>query len=265
MRPLLRRREALPLLESISSATAHGVTLSGDFDINGAVRPLLSIIVPVFNEARTLEEVVRRLQSLRMDKEILIVDDGSLDSTSELVSLCSELPDVRTLAHKRNLGKGAAVRTALTKVRGHIIVIQDADLEYDPAEIELLTEPICNGSADVCFGSRFLLESRASCPAFGRLINKLLTRLSNCMTGLRLTDMHTCYKAMRREVMAGIRLRESRFGIDPELAAKIARGKWRVCEVPISYNARSYAAGKKIGFLDGLRAVWCIFRYSVWD
>ena len=227
--------------------------------------PQLSIIVPVYNECQTIDQVIDRLGRLSFTREIIIVDDGSDDGTVARVKSLAERPDVFALYHDRNWGKGAAIRTAIHHVRGEVVVIQDADLEYDPAEIERLVAPIVQGQADVTLGSRFAGSRKSSCPRFRRLANSFLTWLSNRFSGLALTDMETCYKAMSREVAQSITVRENRFGIEPELVAKIARGKWRVIEVPISYQAREIDAGKKIRFRDGLRAIWCIVRYSRWD
>lgn len=227
--------------------------------------PLLSVIIPVFNERATLGELIQRVMQLRYRKEVLIVDDGSTDGTSEQVSQLSQMDAVQGLYHCQNAGKGAAIRTGLERAVGEIIVIQDADLEYDPAEIEKLIEPIIEGQADVVYGTRF----GSGHPTVGglsrRIANQFLTWLSNGCTGLQLTDMETCYKAFRREAIAGVMLREDRFGFEPEFTAKMARRGWRIMEVPIGYSPRSRRDGKKIGFLDGLRAIWCILRYSRWD
>ena len=243
------------------SNTTASLALAAKCNASEAV-PLVSIIVPVFNECDTLELLVRRATRLNWQKEVILVDDGSTDGTTELVRQLSRLAQVRSLYHYRNAGKGAAIRTGLEQAFGEIFVIQDADLEYDPAEIEKLIVPIVAGSADVVYGTRF----GSGCPPVGtqsrRLANRFLTWLSNRFTGLHLTDMETCYKVFRREAIVGLTLKENRFGIEPELTAKFARGGWRITEVPISYKPRSHADGKKIGFSDGLRAIWCIVRYS---
>ena len=225
--------------------------------------PLLSVIIPVFNERTTLEEVVNRVERLPITKEILLVDDGSTDGTAALVEQLSRRPTIRPFYLGRNSGKGAAIREAFRHIRGDVVVIQDADLEYDPAEIERLLAPITKGRADVVYGSRFGDGSQNDCSPTRLAANRVLTQLSNRLTGLQLTDMETCYKAMRREVVDSLSIRENRFGVEPELTAKIARGGWRVAEVAISYEPREYADGKKIGFRDGLWAIWCIVRYSL--
>jgi glycosyltransferase involved in cell wall biosynthesis len=226
---------------------------------------LLSIIIPVCDEYATIEEVVRRLEQLGDNLEILIVDDGSADGTSDKVRQLAMRTPVKAFFHARNLGKGAAIRTALADATGDIIVIQDADLEYNPTDIAKLIEPIATGIADVAYGSRFAGCNGSDWRLSSRIANRLLTWFSNRFTGLCLTDMETCYKAMRRENAAELMLREDRFGFEPEFAAKVARHGCRIVEVPVSYNPRKRSAGKKIGFLDGLRALWCIVRYSRWD
>jgi glycosyltransferase involved in cell wall biosynthesis len=222
----------------------------------------LSIIVPVFNESASVCQQIERLSAVQRFSELLIVDDGSSDGTTELLKKLTSLPAVRILHHDRNQGKGAAIRTALACATGSVIIIQDADAEYDPADIDRVVAPIFDGRADVVFGSRFATTNVLVGPPIRRAANRSLTWLSNRFTGLRLTDMETCYKAFRREVVTNMNLRENRFGIEPELTAKFARGGWRIMEVPISYDPRSRADGKKIGPRDGLRAIYCIIRYA---
>jgi glycosyltransferase involved in cell wall biosynthesis len=225
------------------------------------VHPLVSVIIPVFNERSTLAELVRRVTNLPWPKEILLVDDGSDDGG---VGELTELPNARVFVHPANRGKGAAIRTALAHIEGDIVVIQDADLEYDPADLTRLIALVVENQADVVYGSRFSGSPSAN-SVLHRRANQLLTWCSNRLTGLRLSDMETCYKVMRRDVVDGLTLREERFGIEPEITAKIARDGWRVVEVPIRYEPRNKSAGKKIGLRDGLRALWCILRYSKWD
>jgi glycosyltransferase involved in cell wall biosynthesis len=226
-----------------------------------AAHPLVSIIIPVFNERSTILELISRVEKLSWPKEILLVDDGSDDDG---VAQLAGMPGVRVFIHHKNRGKGAAVRTALGHAEGEIIVIQDADLEYNPADLAQLVALIANNEADVVFGSRFGGNSGLG-RSVHRTANHFLTWLSNRFSGLRLSDMETCYKVMRREVIERLELYENRFGFEPEVTAKIARGGWRVAEVPIRYQPRNRRAGKKIGLRDGLRAIWCILRYSKWD
>ncbi len=232
---------------------------------------LLSIVIPVFNEQDTLLEIVERVLRVPLDcqRELILVDDCSRDQTA---SVCATLPqkfpaaNIRVLRHEMNRGKGAAVRTGLAQVRGEIVLVQDADLEYDPQDYPKLVRPIMAGEADVVFGSRFAARDERQVHSFWHtLVNRGLTLLSNMFTDLNLTDMETCYKVFRREVLSGMTLRSDRFGIEPELTAKIARGGWRVVEVPIRYAGRTYAQGKKITWRDGLRAVYCIVRFAFAD
>lgn len=235
---------------------------------------LLSVVIPVYNERLTLHELVDRVRDVPVRKEIVLVDDCSTDGTRELLEEWARAPDengqnrLSIHFHDRNRGKGAAVRTGLTMAGGDVTIIQDADLEYDPAEIPRLLQPIVEGRADVVFGSRFLGDQPHRVLYFWHYVgNKLLTTLSNCFTNLNLTDMETCYKLMRREVVEtiGPRLRQDRFGIEPELTARIARHGFRVFEMSISYHGRTYEQGKKIGVKDGFQALWCIVRYGIAD
>jgi glycosyltransferase involved in cell wall biosynthesis len=226
--------------------------------------PVLSVVVPVFNEAATIEPLLQKLrQSLDgFAFEVVLVDDGSTDGTTDLVK---KLGPGRNLFHTKNQGKGAALRTALQHVRGEIVVIQDADLEYDPVDIPKLIQPILDGHADVVFGSRFRGSTQRIHLYWHRVANGLLTWLANALFNLNLSDMETGYKAFRRSVLERIEIRENRFGVEPELTAKIAKQGCRIYEVPISYFGRDYAQGKKIGFRDAIAATWCIVRYRFGD
>ena len=226
----------------------------------------LSIVIPCYNEFATIERVLEEVRSVdlgTMEREILIVDDGSTDGTRELIAGMTAQPDLRIIFQPRNRGKGAAVRTGFESATGDVVLVQDADLEYDPHEYPRLLRPILEGKADVVFGSRFLGDTRRVLYFWHTVMNRALTTLSNMCTDLNLTDMETCYKVMRREVLEGLDLRSERFGIEPELTAKIARRRWRVYEVPVSYHGRTYAEGKKIGWKDGVVAVWTILRYGL--
>lgn len=227
----------------------------------------LSIVIPIYNEQETCRELLGRVSEVPGDKEILLVDDGSTDATRTLLAELDGQPGIRVFRHPRNLGKGAALRTAFAHLTGQIVIIQDADLEYDPAEYPGLLEPILQGTADVVYGSRFADRRTPKAYLGQRLANALLTQLSNWLSGLRLSDMETGSKIFRREVIDAVAptLKQDRFGIEPELTAKIARRGYRVTERPIGYSGRSYAEGKKIGLGDALIAIWCIVRYWRWD
>ncbi|HEY8429488.1 MAG TPA: glycosyltransferase family 2 protein [Sandaracinaceae bacterium] len=228
-------------------------------------RPTLSVVMPAYNERGTIHEALRRVLASPVDSlEVIVVDDGSTDGTRELLTQGPALdPRVRVVLHDVNRGKGAALRTGFAEARGRYVIVQDADLEYDPNEYPLLLEPLEKGLADVVYGSRFAGGPHRVLYYWHSVGNKALTTLSNMVTDLNLTDMETCYKAMRREVLDEIRLEEDRFGIEPELTAKIAELGVRVYEVPISYHGRTYAEGKKIGLKDAFRAIYCIVRYGV--
>ena len=227
-------------------------------------RPLLSVIMPVFNEKDTVREILRRVRNTPHEKEIIIVDDFSTDGTREILREVKG-EDVRVLFHEQNMGKGAAIRTAQSHVRGEIAIIQDADLEYDPADYDVLLQPILEGFADVVYGSRFIGGPHRVLLFWHRLGNTLLTFFSNMLTNLDLTDMETGYKAIRSEVFKKIRIKSNRFGIEPELTAKLARMKVRIFETPISYRGRSYSEGKKITWRDGVAAFCHILRYRFFD
>ncbi len=231
----------------------------------------LSIVIPVYNEAATLPEIVRRVFAapVELEKEVILVDDGSTDGTRELYdAIRREHADrkLKVLLHERNRGKGAALRTGFAEATGDIVLIQDADLEYDPADYPRLLAPILRGLADVVYGSRFVGGEAHRVLLFWHMIgNRLLTLVSNALTNLNLTDMETCYKVFRAEVLRGLRIRSDRFEFEPEITAKVARGGWRIYEVGISYAGRDYAEGKKITWIDGLKAVGAIIRYRFFD
>jgi glycosyltransferase involved in cell wall biosynthesis len=225
----------------------------------------LSVVIPVYNEARTVEEIVRRVcaVNLLIPVELVLVDDCSADGSRDVLRrLAASHPEWRVLFHETNRGKGAALRTGFQAATGDVVIVQDADLEYDPRDYVALLAPILEGYADVVFGSRFLGGGPHRVVFYWHYVgNRLLTTLSNMLTDLNLTDMEVCYKMFRREVLAGIQLEEDRFGFEPEITAKVARGNWRVYEVPIAYYGRGYAEGKKITWRDGFRALWCIVKY----
>ncbi|MEE4271431.1 MAG: glycosyltransferase family 2 protein [Thermoanaerobaculales bacterium] len=228
----------------------------------------LSVLIPVYNEQETLGEIVNRVRGVDYgveELEIVIVDDCSRDSSRSIADdLAAEDPRVAVFSHEENCGKGAAIRTAMKNSSGDILIVQDADLEYDPKEIPALIRLIQEDHADVVFGSRFLSSGPHRVLYFWHQIgNRFLTLMSNMMTNLNLTDMEVCYKAFRREVAATIEIEENRFGFDPEMTAKFAKGKWRIFEVPISYFGRTYEEGKKIGWRDGIRALISIFKYNL--
>ena len=225
----------------------------------------LSIIIPCYNESSTIISLINAVkQSPVTDREIIIIDDGSKDGTRDILGQLSD-PEVRVIFHKVNQGKGAALRTGFQEANGDICIVQDADLEYDPKEFPLVIQPIVEGKADVVFGSRFQSGRPHRVVYFWhRIGNGVLTLMSNFFTDLNLSDMETCYKAFRREVIQSINIRENRFGFEPEVTAKVAKMNLRIYEVGISYYGRTYDEGKKIGWKDGVRAVYCILKYNLW-
>ncbi len=231
----------------------------------------LSIIIPVFNERATLEEAVSRVLAVEtgLEREIILIDDGSTDGTRELYTHLKERwpeTNIRVKLQPENHGKGAAVREGFAMASGDILLIQDADLECDPGDYPRLLKPILDGRADVVYGSRFVTAEDRRVDAFWHAFgNKALTFVSNMFTNLNLTDMETCYKVMRAEVVRSLRLRSNTFTIEPEITAKVAKGKWRVHEVSIQYAGRDYTEGKKIGLADGLKAIWAIVRFRLFD
>jgi glycosyltransferase involved in cell wall biosynthesis len=227
--------------------------------------PEISVVIPCYNEASTIEAILDAVQASEIrDKEIIVVDDASTDASREKLRALEGRPGLRVIYHQKNRGKGAALRTGFQAATGDVVIVQDADLEYDPGEYPKLLAPIRAGKADVVYGSRFAGgESHRVLYFWHYAANKLLTLFSNMFTNLNLTDMETCHKAFRREVIQKIDLREDRFGFEPEVTAKVARMGCRIYEVGISYSGRTYAEGKKIGWRDGLRALWCVIRYNV--
>jgi hypothetical protein len=235
---------------------------------NQRVQTTLSVVMPVYNERNTLGEILRRVRDTPIDKEIILVDDYSTDGTREMLADMQAESDLRILFHPHNRGKGAALCTGFEHARGQVVLIQDADLEYDPREYGQLVQPILDDRADVVYGSRFMGDGTHRVVSYWHYLgNRFLTTCSNMFTDLHLTDMETCYKAFRRDVIQKIvpTLKQQRFGIEPELTAKIARGRYRVYETPISYAGRPYSEGKKIGWRDGVNALWCIVRFWRWD
>lgn len=223
--------------------------------------PDLTVVIPCYNESESIREIVRRvIEAPYLDKEIIVVDDMSTDGTRDILRAEVEPVVSLVLYHDKNTGKGGALRTGFARATGRVVIVQDADLEYDPNEYPMVVGPVLAGECDVCYGSRFLGQ-RAKGYLANRLANRFLTRLSNLFTGLGLTDMETCYKAFRREVIQAVDIREDRFGFEPEITAKVARMGARVIEVAISYHPRSNEEGKKIGVRDGVRAIYCIWKY----
>jgi glycosyltransferase involved in cell wall biosynthesis len=248
------------------------------------VDPKLSIVIPVYNEKATIDEILRRVLDTDGRKEVIIVDDCSKDGTREILQNMGKLQangageapaqdgndsiplrDLRFVFQTHNQGKGAALRRGFAEATGEIVLVQDADLEYDPRDYPKLLEPILDGRADVVYGSRFLGGPQRVHYFRHYVANKILTLLSDIFSNLKLTDMETCYKVFRREVLQGIQLKSDRFGFEPEITAKIAKKDWRVYEVPITYAGRTYEEGKKITWKDGVVALWCIVRYSIGD
>jgi glycosyltransferase involved in cell wall biosynthesis len=229
----------------------------------------LSIVIPVYNERRTVAELLARVKAVDLpglDKEIVMVDDGSTDGTFDVMGPWDGQEGVRVFRQPRNMGKGAAVWRGMQESTGDVVLIQDADLEYDPDEYPVLLRPILEGEAEVVYGSRFLGTARGHRVLYfwHSVGNQLLTLLSNMLTDLNLTDMETCYKAMTKDVVRKLDLQSQRFGIEPEITCKVARLRVRIYEVPISYHGRTYAEGKKIGFKDAIQAAWTLLRFARW-
>jgi glycosyltransferase involved in cell wall biosynthesis len=227
---------------------------------------IVSIIIPAYNEVTTIEDVLEQVQAVDLEKEIVIVDDFSTDGTREKLEALKKIHPIKVFHHDVNMGKGAALRTGFKEATGDIVIVQDADLEYDPQEIPIVVKPIKEGRADVVFGSRFAGgECHRVLFYWHSLGNRFLTMLSNMMTNLNLTDMEVCYKAFRREIFDVVTIEENRFGFEPEITAKVSKLNYRIYEVGISYDGRTYDEGKKIGWRDGVRAIWCILKYNLFN
>jgi glycosyltransferase involved in cell wall biosynthesis len=226
-------------------------------------RVRLTVVIPVFNEVKTVESLLKRVRDVPLQLEVIVVDDGSSDGTRDLLPKLEGTLIDRLVMHDHNRGKGAALRTGFAHATGDVVVVQDADLEYDPHELPMLLRPILAGKADAVYGSRFLGGPHRVLLFWHSVGNNVLTLLSNMFTDVNLTDMETCYKMVRRELLQSLPLSANRFGIEPELTARLAQAGARIYELPISYDGRSYAEGKKIGWRDGVSALWCIWKYNV--
>jgi len=225
----------------------------------------LSVVIPVYNERKTLDELISRVEAVNLEKEIIIVDDASTDGTRDLLKKYEEREKFKVIYQSRNAGKGSALRVGFDKAEGEIIIVQDADLEYDPKDYPLLLEPILDGRADVVYGSRFLGGTHRVFFFWHYVGNKVLTTLSNMCTNLCLTDMETGYKVFRKEALDAFILKCNRFGFEPEFTSKVARNNFRIYEVPISYSGRGYEEGKKVNWKDGVAALWFIFRFRFFN
>ena len=226
-------------------------------------RVRLSVVVPIYNEVRTVETLLRKVREVPLWLEVIAVDDGSTDGTRELLPRLEGTLIDTLVFHEENRGKGAALRTGFQHATGDVVVVQDADMEYNPREFPMLLQPILAGKADAVYGSRFLGGPHRVLFFWHSVGNRFLTLLSNMFTDVNLTDMETCYKMVRTELLHSLPLSANRFGIEPELTARLAQARARIYELPISYDGRSYAEGKKIGWKDGVSALWCIFRFNV--
>ena len=226
---------------------------------------MISVVIPVYNEVNTIKEIVRRVQPVDLVKEIIIVDDASTDGTKDILNELKDEKEITVFFHQTNQGKGAALRTAFQHVKGEIVIIQDADLEYDPQEYSKLIKPIIEGKADAVYGSRFLGGPHRVHFFWHYVGNKVFTLLSNMLTNLNLTDMETCYKIFKTSLLKQFTIESNRFGVEPEITAKLAKLKCRIYEVDISYSGRDYTEGKKINWKDGIAALYWILKYNLWS
>jgi len=266
--PTVTSHSALPDQQSVSSRVESAVDWLHDSiqreaqgETPTAFQPTLTVVIPIYNEVRTVAEVIDRVAALDIEKQIILVDDGSSDGTREILSKFTGIEGFDVILHPNNQGKGAALQSGFLLARGEIVIVQDADLEYDPQDIFKVIAPILEGRSDVVYGSRYLENQTQDRSLVHRLGNWLLTQFSNWMTSNRLTDMETCYKAIRTPILRSIAIEQRRFGFEPEITAKLARRGYRILEVPITYRSRSWKEGKKIGFNDLLNTLWCIVRY----
>lgn len=249
-------------LEAVEQSVAEAVEAhSAKQKRSSRTKLAVSVVIPVYNERETITEIVERVRAQELHQEIIIVDDFSVDGTREVLLELAKQPDIQVLMHGYNQGKGAALRTGFRMAEGDVVMIQDADLEYDPSDYARLLEPIERCQASVVYGSRFLEDAHQDPSRFHRFGNWLLTVSSNMFTGQKLTDMETCYKVFRREILELIDIEQNRFGFEPEITGKLSRLGYAITEVPISYNARGYEEGKKIGIRDAINAFWCIVKY----
>ena len=266
--PQTRDQAYLDRLQATLAIAEQTAKVAGEMDAAPAIefrkrtRLAVSVVIPVYNERDTVVEVVRRVQALGIHEEIIIVDDFSVDGTREILLELDREDDIRVLLHGYNRGKGAALRTGFEQAHGDVVLIQDADLEYNPNDLPRLLEPIERCEADVVYGSRFLENAEQDPSRLHRLGNWMLTAASNLTTGQRRTDMETCYKLFRREVLEQIDVEQNRFGFEPEITAKVSRLGYRILELPIGYSCRGYDEGKKIGLRDAANALWCIAKYG---
>ncbi|MCA9234994.1 MAG: glycosyltransferase family 2 protein [Planctomycetales bacterium] len=261
-RALTRRMEAQLAVAEQTARVAQELEAAPPIEGRTQTTLAVSVVIPCYNERETIVEIVRRVQMVGVHREVIIVDDFSTDGTRDLLLLLDNEPDIRVLMHGYNRGKGAALRTGFSAATGDVVMIQDADLEYNPNDLPRLLEPIERGEADVVYGSRFLEDAHQDPSRMHRLGNWALTAASNLATGQRLTDMETCYKVFRREVLDQIHIEQKRFGFEPEITAKVSKLGYRIKELPIGYDSRGYEEGKKIGWRDAVNAFYCIAKYG---